>query len=76
MFCHKYGTELPDDASSDSNGRHENRSFLGLTKWNTKRFAEAISGSLKVPHFDIITFALALAADFDLLIIGTPAKWL
>ena len=39
---------------------------------NTKRFAETISESLKVPLFDVTTFQPASATDYDLLIIGTP----
>jgi flavodoxin len=39
---------------------------------NTKRFAETISESLKVPLFDITAFQPASATDYDLLIIGTP----
>ena len=41
---------------------------------NTKRFAEAISESLKVPHFDIASLQPASATDYDLLIIGTPVN--
>ncbi len=43
---------------------------------NTKRFAEAISESLKVPLFDIASLQPASAADYDLLIIGTPVNGL
>jgi flavodoxin len=39
---------------------------------NTKRFAEAISELLKVPSFDITSLQPVHAADYDLLIIGTP----
>ncbi len=41
---------------------------------NTKRFAEAISESLKVPHFDIASLQPASATGYDLLIIGTPVN--
>ena len=41
---------------------------------NTKRFAEAISESLKVPDFDITSLPPASATDYDLLIIGTPVN--
>ena len=41
---------------------------------NTKRFAEAISESLKVPLFDIASVQPASATDYDLLIIGTPVN--
>ena len=41
---------------------------------NTKRFAEAISESLKVPYFDIASLQPASATDYDLLIIGTPVN--
>ncbi len=41
---------------------------------NTKRFAEAISESLKAPCFDITALGAVSAADFDLLIIGTPVN--
>jgi flavodoxin len=41
---------------------------------NTKRFAEAISESLKVPYFDITVSEPASATNFDLLIIGTPVN--
>jgi len=41
---------------------------------NTKRFAEAISESLKVPYFDIALLQPAPATDYDLLIIGTPVN--
>ena len=41
---------------------------------NTKRFAESISESLKAPLFDIATAKPSLAADYDLLVIGTPVN--
>jgi flavodoxin len=41
---------------------------------NTKRFAEAISEALKIPLFDIASVQPASAADYDLLIIGTPVN--
>ena len=41
---------------------------------NTKRFAEVISESLKVPFFDIASVQPASAIDYDLLIIGTPVN--
>ena len=41
---------------------------------NTKRLAEAISESLKVPAFDIATSEPSVADDCDLLIIGTPVN--
>ena len=41
---------------------------------NTKRFAEAISESLKVPYFDIASLQPASATDYDLLNIGTPVN--
>jgi len=41
---------------------------------NTKRFAEAISESLKVPCFDIASVQPASAIDYDLVIIGTPVN--
>ena len=41
---------------------------------NTKRFAEAISESLKVPHFSIKSLEPASTTDYDLLIIGTPVN--
>jgi len=43
---------------------------------NTKRFAEAISESLKVPLFDITSLQPSSATDYDLLIIGTPVNGL
>ncbi len=43
---------------------------------NTKRFAEAISESLKAPLFDIASVQTTVATDFDLLIIGTPVMGL
>jgi flavodoxin len=43
---------------------------------NTKRFAEAISESLKVPFFDITSLQPSSATDYDLLIIGTPVNGL
>jgi flavodoxin len=39
---------------------------------NTKRFAEAIAELLKAPIFDVVTSEPSVAADFELLIIGTP----
>lgn len=45
--------------------------YFSLTG-NTKRFAEAISEMLGAPIFDIAISEPSLAADFDLLIIGTP----
>ena len=39
---------------------------------NTQRFAEAISESLKIPIFDIITTKSSVVDDFEVLIIGTP----
>ena len=39
---------------------------------NTKRLAEAISESLKVPIFDITTSVPSVTEEFDLVIIGTP----
>ena len=41
---------------------------------NTKRFAEAISESLKTPLFDIAAIKPESQTDFDLLIIGTPVN--
>ncbi|MGD0645039.1 MAG: flavodoxin domain-containing protein [Candidatus Bathyarchaeia archaeon] len=41
---------------------------------NTRRFAETISELLKVPIYDIALVESASAADFDLLIIGTPVN--
>ncbi len=41
---------------------------------NTKRFAEAISESLKVPYFNIASVQPSSAIDYDLLIIGTPVN--
>ena len=41
---------------------------------NTKRFAEAISESLKIPLFDIASVQPASVIDYDLLIIGTPVN--
>ena len=38
---------------------------------NTKRFAEAISESLKAPLFDITSIKPEMQTDYDLLIIGT-----
>jgi len=40
---------------------------------NTKKFAETISDSLKIPAvFDITTAEPSVVNDFDVLIIGTP----
>lgn len=40
---------------------------------NTKKFAEVISNSLKIPAvFDIATAEPSVVNDFDVLIIGTP----
>ncbi len=39
---------------------------------NTKRLAEAISESLKVPAFDIAISQPAISNDYDLLVVGTP----
>jgi flavodoxin len=39
---------------------------------NTKRLAEALSESLKVPAFDIVVTQPSVAGDYDLLIVGTP----
>ena len=39
---------------------------------NTKRLAEAISDTLKVPLCDILTAAPSAIADCDLLFLGTP----
>ena len=39
---------------------------------NTKRLAEVISESLKVPVFDIAVTQPSVANDYDLLIVGTP----
>jgi flavodoxin len=39
---------------------------------NTRRFAEAISDSLKIPVFDLITFEYSIVQEFDILILGTP----
>jgi flavodoxin len=39
---------------------------------NTKRFAEAISESIKSPIFNIDTSEPSSFADYDLLLIGTP----
>ena len=55
---------------------HENSSFFFSRTGNTKRFAEAISESLKVPLFDIASLQPASATDYDLLIIGTPVNGL
>ena len=41
---------------------------------NTKRFAEAISESLKTPLFDITSIKPESQTDYDLLIIGTPVN--
>ena len=41
---------------------------------NTKRFAEAISESLKAPLFDITAIKPEMQSDYDLLIIGTPVN--
>ena len=43
---------------------------------NTKRFAEAISESLKAPLFDITSIKPEMQTDYDLLIIGTPVNGL
>ena len=39
---------------------------------NTKRLAEGISESLKVPAYDIAVTQPSVAGDYDLLIVGTP----
>ena len=39
---------------------------------NTKRFAETISDSLKIPVFDIATSEPAVVNNFEAVIIGTP----
>jgi flavodoxin len=39
---------------------------------NTRRFAEAISESLKIPVFDISDTEQSMVNDFDTLILGTP----
>ena len=39
---------------------------------NTKRLAQAISESLKVPLFDIATSEPSVTNEFDLVILGTP----
>ncbi len=41
---------------------------------NTKRFAEAISESLKIPLFNITSTDRDSQIDYDLLIIGTPVN--
>jgi len=40
---------------------------------NTKCLAEAIADLLQAPIFDVATSEVAVADDFELLIIGTPA---
>jgi len=39
---------------------------------NTRRFAEAISNSLKIPIFDLAISEPSIVEKFELLIIGTP----
>jgi len=39
---------------------------------NTRRFAEAISDSLQIPVFDLITSEYSIVEEFDILILGTP----
>jgi len=39
---------------------------------NTRRFAEAISDSLQIPVFDLITSKHSIVEEFDILILGTP----
>jgi len=39
---------------------------------NTRRFAEAISDSLQIPVFNLITSEYSIVEDFDILILGTP----
>ena len=39
---------------------------------NTRRFAEAISDSLQIPVFDLITSKYSVIREFDILILGTP----
>ncbi len=41
---------------------------------NTKRFAEAISESLKAPLFDVTSIKPETQTDYDLLVIGTPVN--
>ena len=53
---------------------HESRSFYLSRTENTKRFAEAISDSLKTPLFDIMSIKPESQADYDLLLIGTPVN--
>ncbi len=39
---------------------------------NTRKFAEAISDSCKIPVFDMTTTEPSVVDDFDVLILGTP----
>jgi len=39
---------------------------------NTRRFAEAISDSLKIPVFDLVTSEPSVVDDFGVIILGTP----
>jgi flavodoxin len=39
---------------------------------NTKRFAEAISDSLKIPVFDLAKIEYSIVENFDTIILGTP----
>jgi len=39
---------------------------------NTRRFAEAISDSLQIPVFNLITSEYSIVEEFDILILGTP----
>ena len=39
---------------------------------NTRRFAEAISDSLKIPVFDLVTSEPSVVDDFDVILLGTP----
>ena len=41
---------------------------------NTKRFAEAISESLKAPLFDVTSIKPEMQTEYDLLVIGTPVN--
>jgi flavodoxin len=39
---------------------------------NTRKFAETISDSLKIPVFDMITSEPSVVDDYDVIILGTP----
>src|SRR3990170_1850728 len=41
---------------------------------NTKRLAEAISGSTKAPAFDITSSEPSIVENYDMLILGTPVE--